>query len=235
MDVQANSIVNIKTDQLRNSHLAEINNAVGMDCYRTNFPELLLNVANMDAALRAQLIGLCEKAFADNALRKHEATRVAAGKLLVTLLPEAIQLLELLLQKLRPKSMYEVHFTLFCYLDEVQHFDNLKATSEQVLELITAYLMKSKSDPVQSCWMAADLLGDHWNLEDSLSRLIEVAKNAKATTVRIAAISGLGKALARATPKEAAQIMAIMECLANNDTNPEVKREAAARSVQKVS
>lgn len=158
--------------------------------------------------------------------QRHEATRVAAAKILVALLPKSMLVLKRLLKKNRPIFMQETHFSLFCYLDEVQHCDCLKSASKSVLKLISTYLMERKDDSAQACWMAADLLGDHWLIRDSLLPLVTAAQKAKFPSARAAAINGLSKALRRCSAKDRNEIKFVLEWLSKHDPNEKVRSSA---------
>jgi hypothetical protein len=216
----------VTTMNNQNAHLAVMNAALGINCYLSDFASVLAKVADLDSESQFRHLRLCEKAFAVAKFRNHEATRVGAAKILVALLPKSVLVLKRLLQKNHPKLIHEIHFSLFCYLDEVQHFDRLKSARKPVLNLLVAYLMKSKGDHAHACWMAADLLGDHWALRDSLSPLLIAAQNAKNPPARVAAISGLSKALRRCSAKDRIRIGCILEWLSKNDPSQAVRFEA---------
>ena len=129
---------------------------------------------------------------------------------------------------MRPKSMAEVHFSLFCYLDQVQHFAALRPARKAVLLLVKNYLMQAKGDDALACWMAADLLGEHWNLRESLSPLLAATKHAKHPAARIEAVGGLGKALARSSTSQQARIRRALTQLAGEDNSKSVRAAGSA-------
>jgi len=213
----------VRPARIQSTPLASMNKALGIDCYRTEFCKLLTKLADLDSASRFRLVGSCEKAFAVPVFRNHEQTRVAASKILVALLPESFTVLKQWVQRDRPSSIHEVHFSLFCYMDEVQHFDCLKPARKPALKLVTRYLMRFRGGHRQACWMAADLLGDHWDLSDSLSPLLTAARNAKAPIARVAAVAGLVKALTRCSVKDRVRIKGMLQWLSTNDSSPAVR------------
>ena len=97
-----------KKDQTKTAALAEMDEALGIDCYRAPFPELLEKLAALHSADRLKLLRLCERAFATPAFRAHEATRVATAKIVIGLLPESTPALERWLRKTRPPSWYRL-------------------------------------------------------------------------------------------------------------------------------
>mgnify|MGYP001613245091 CR=1 FL=1 len=85
------------------------------------------------------------------------------------------------------------------------------------------YPMGRRSNAAQAAWMAGNLLGDHWNLRESLPLLIQIAESARGVTGREAAVHGLSKALARCTDADYARITAKLERMTKNDPSPKVR------------
>lgn len=213
----------VKNNHHKESNWNVIKQAIGIDCYSVRFSTLLAFVSKMDPESRLRNIALCEEIFSTYALRMNELARVGAAKLIVALLPNSLSTLRKWLEKNRPRSVYEIHFSIFCYLDEVQYFDNLKPFKDIILQLVTAYLMKSKGDQALAYWMAVDLVADHWNLRDSLMPLLAVAENAMFQTTRLAAIRALEKASAKCLDQEAVLIKETLERLSKRDSSRAIK------------
>jgi len=197
-------------------------------CYRSDFPEVLARVAAWNSQSRIQALAWCRKVITTPTLRNHEPTRVAAAKLLVALLPASMQILKWSLRTKRPKSTAEVHFSLMCYLDQVQYFKALKPTRKSVLLLVKTYLMHTEGDDALACWMAADLLGEHWSLRESLVPLLTAAKDAKHPAARVEAVGGLGKAFARSSASQQARIRRALLRLTREGTAKAVRAASSA-------
>jgi len=92
--------------------------------------------------------------------------------------------------------------------------------------LIEDYLRRAKGNVAQATWMAADLLGDHWELSESLPLLEDIALSGKSISAREAAIHGLSKALGRATKPQYRRINSTLERLSFVELNAPLRLAA---------
>lgn len=116
--------------------------------------------------------------------------RIAAVRVLVGGLPQTINVISRLVRdRSRPLS-YEIHFTLFCYLDRLDLPADRRLRA-RVLQLVKEYLMTASSNRAHATWMAGDLLGDHWEAREAVVVLREVLTCSKHHAAREAAIHGL--------------------------------------------
>jgi hypothetical protein len=209
------------------SVLERLNRAIGTDCHLAPFCIIARRVAPLGPGSRRALLALCDEAITSPRLRAQNAVRVAAAKLLVALLPDSFNRVQSLLAQKRPRSVFEVHFSLFCFLDEVSASSRPVSIKASVLELVRSYLNTTRSDAAQAAWMAGDLLGDHWNLRESLSVLLESAEGAEHAAGRNAAIHGLEQAFERCQREhDRRRIRNALERASASDSRREVRLAA---------
>lgn len=209
------------------SALRALGDIVGEDCYLTPFDTIADQIARLNDGKQKDLLALCREALATPSLRDHEGVRVAAVKVLVALLPDSFDEVRSWLTEKRSKNFGEIRFSLFCYLDEAQASRMNKSERAQVLALIGNYLEKTKTDAGESAWMAGDLLGDHWDLSESLPLLMRAAARAQYPAGRIAAFHGLELAFMRLNGQEdRRRIQHLLERISK--TNPERRVRRAA-------
>jgi hypothetical protein len=186
------------------------------------------------ADLRRRLVGISvsqRKAMADTCVQliegsrvsRDEATRVFLAKLLVSLLPHALPQFAQLLQVKPRAPLAEVQFSIFCFLDGGAARPK---GNRVVLRLIEHYLMSVSRDVAQAAWMAGDLLGDHWDLKESLPVLTAVVLKAHHPAGRMAAIHGLSHALDRGTKRDQWAIVDVLKRVASKDRSYKVRSYA---------
>ena len=103
--------------------------------YHAPFAEVVASFAKANARDRRRHLAVCEKAFAGRSVLE-DSIRVAAAKVLVALLPESLAALRRWLAKPGTKAVCEIHFSLFCFLDEVQNSPRLVSVKSTVLDMI---------------------------------------------------------------------------------------------------
>src|SRR5262245_43819822 len=123
--------------------------------------------------------------------------RVGAVKVLVALLPRSMNSLKNLLSDKRSSWSYEVHFSIFCFLDDAQEMLKSLATRRKILAMAEAYLLQVRSDRASAAWMAGDMLGDHWDLQESMPVLMRATVGARFAAGRAGAQHGLRQAISR--------------------------------------
>src|SRR5207249_4968415 len=97
-----------------------LSEVLGLDAYTVNFGKLATRITKLSRSARIRLLRLCDQGFRDSVARQREATRVALAKTLIALLPDSFEVIKYWLSKRNELSVFEIHFSLFCYLDEVQ-------------------------------------------------------------------------------------------------------------------
>jgi len=202
--------VNTKNSRPRSRTLDRLHALLSLDPYRSEFADVSEKVRELASEEQARLLRLCETALRDPDVRSDEGLRVTVAKLLVALIPRSLTILTQSLDKKRGRAIYEVHFTLFCYLDEVQHQKYLRPWRRDILRLVSRYLKGATSNKAMAAWMAGDLLGDHWTLSESLPLLIRIAKSARHVSGRRAAIHGLEQAFTKSRGGRRARIALVL-------------------------
>jgi hypothetical protein len=206
------------------TRLSEIDAVLCLNSYLASFEALANKVQGLKPVERARLLSLCERTLRKESLRSIEQVRVAVIKILVALLPDSILNIRRWINKRSGRMVYEVHFSLFCFLDCVRDLTNAKEFSEEILSLLEAYLLNTRSETAQAAWMAGDLLGDHWSLEEALPVLTKLAKEAKFTAGRSGALHGLSHVLARVTDHPTKQaIVGIVGDVSRHDRSKKVR------------
>src|SRR5947209_3717609 len=106
---------------------SELRRIITLDPYVAPFAELRFEVERLARAHKEQLLALCRAFLAEAGIRAVEEERVSAVKLLVALLPASSSEIEGWLKEHTLEHAHEVHFSLFCFLDEVGETPSLDA------------------------------------------------------------------------------------------------------------
>jgi hypothetical protein len=201
---------------------------VGCDPYRAEFRKLMSGVAALDAKSRNQLLRVSEQALDVRTLRYQERTRVSLVKLLVALLPHSMGQILRWLKRRGGQSAYEVHFTLFCFLDRVQEMPCGRRLAPRILAEVQKYLMNVRTETAHAAWMAGDLIGDHWRSREALPTLLRTVTSARHAAGRRGALHGIEHIIRRLRGKEARMVREVLRRVVRTDGNPGVRREAEA-------
>ena len=152
--------------------------------------------------------------------------RIIFVKTVVSLIPETNQVIYDVLQRKKHRLDFELHFTLFCYIDDI--FEVCATEATPILMFIENYLMECNSKTARAFWMAGDLLGDHCPVETALPALLNVAQNGRYVAGRLGGLTGLSIIIKKySTDRQIKQI--ILECLDNiyrHDRSKYVSKEA---------
>lgn len=198
---------------------------LSVDPYLTYFEKLAPRFQRLNKSGRRRLLSLCERAFSELDLRKDEPTRVAAAQVIVALVPDSTDAIRRWINTRVGKDIYEVHFSLFCFLDQVPDLPGGGAFATEIPSLIEKYLLEVKSESAHAVWMAGDLLGNHWEMSEALPILVKVAKEARFATGRTSAAYGLEyilRNLPKSDPRRKSVISLLRE-IAENDRSEHVK------------
>ena len=182
--------------------------------------DLRRRLVGMSANERRAMARACMQAIKMSRVTRDEGTRVFLAKLLVSLLPHALPQLAQLLQVKARRPLAEVQFSLFCFLDGGGPDTR---TSRNVLRLVEHYLTSVSRDTAQAAWMAGDLLGDHWDLKESLPVLTAVVLEARHSAGRMAAIHGLSHALDQGKKREQWRVVDVLRRVASKDPSRKVR------------
>jgi hypothetical protein len=105
---------------------------------------------------------------------KRESDRIRFARVTVGLIPRTLRLLQKLLNERRKDLDYEVHFSLFCYLDDVLTTKALSGFAPVLLQAVIDYLRTADPKKADAVWMGTDLLSDHWLGDEGADALLEV-------------------------------------------------------------
>jgi len=184
---------------------------------RLQSPEVL---AAADAA--------CAELLQNRAALFNERSRIGFAKLVAALLPRSLPYVRAWLQVRDSQLAFEIHFTLFCYLEELPDIVERDAIESHVVEIVKEYLLSLQSDTAQAGWMSADLLGDHLAPEKALSALVYCLKHAPSASSRRATLHGLTQLVDRLPTAALPALQQGIERAAHDDQDELVRELAGA-------
>jgi hypothetical protein len=205
-----------------------LSRVIPLDPYLAPIVQLRFEVEKLEPESRSQLLSLCRSFLATSNGRAVEQDRVSVVKVLVALLPNSANEIEGWLTEHSLEHSHEVHFSLFCFLDQVGDIPSLESLRPEVTRLVGDYLATVQSEDSFAAWMAGDLLGDHWPTAEGLPLLLQLAMGATNPAGRKGAIHGLTHLLERVEDgsAEKSRIISLLERISNEDLNQEVRMYA---------
>lgn len=177
--------------------IALLDSRVKEDILRANYSDIIAKVVSLDAEKKAALLAVCVSVLTGPQSIKNEAVRIAAVRVIVALLPLSLGAITNLLNRFQNRGNYEVHFTLFCYLDAAQDMPDASSLTKDVLPLVEDYLMTVPRKTALAAWMAGDMLGEHWNEQEAVPLLMKTAQGGKYSVGRKHSVFGLAHMLDR--------------------------------------
>ncbi len=203
---------------------------IGEDIVGANYSEIIAKVSQLDSRGQEDILATCIAALGSERGKQNKITRIAAVRAIVALLPLSLEPIAAFLCRHTSKHDYEVHFTLFCYLDWAQEMPDAPILTKEVLQLVENYVMTVSRPTARAAWMAADMLGSHWHEQEAALLLIKTAKKASFVVGRRLSILGLEKLLERASSSSGTH-KAVLEALykmSSFDRSKYVKEDAKA-------
>src|SRR5688572_6531249 len=94
---------------------------------------------------------------------KDDDNRVAFVKILLADIANHYHLFEKLLANDKTDVDFEVHFSIFVFVDWMARLPIDKSISQKVFDRVVEYVHHGKKHTGQAVWMAGDFLGDHWH------------------------------------------------------------------------
>jgi len=161
--------------------------------------ELELLASKLSVRARRRLLSHIDQEMDRPRIRALERTRVALAKLLIATVPDSWKIIRrLIAEPSGTKTGDEVRFSLFCFLDHVPYLTGGRKLTSEAACLVGDYLRCAVSNRGHAAWMAGDLLGDHWDVAQSVPILIDILATGKYAAGRLAALHGLEHAKEKA-------------------------------------
>ena len=212
--------------------LEQVKSVLSVEVPSVNMDEVLTAIDRVDDADREQLLGVCEEAFRHTWSLRDPMDRIAYARVLVALLPTSLPLVGKWLARRGSAVDYEVHFSLFCYLDWCQELPEASSVGPAILDLVSSYLVTVPADTARAAWMASDLLGDHWPASEAWPVLLDLTRRARYAAGRKAALSGIETVVRKGTtPAQAREAVSVLRRVSLGDRSPAV-RDMAARVME---
>ena len=210
--------------------MISVRDVLALDPYESSVDAISGTIRRLRKKEREHVLSICKKVVNNDkiGLRRNDAIRVAAIKVIVAAAPHSAKIIQRIIRNKSDRNAYELHFTLFCFLDQLRNIPNARQLSHLMLSHVRGYLQDVKYDTARAAWMGGDLLGEHWPLEESLPVLIQVAREAKYAVGREAAVEGLEKAFKRVDASSAhrRQILSLLRDVSVDDRSDKVRRAA---------
>ena len=178
-----------------NSIVRSIHKKFLLECRGADIEVIADRLRSLRKSEQASLLEYCSRILSDTRRSSNETTRVAYVKTLVALLPSSLDLLEKCLKTRRGKQAYEVHFTIFCFLDELNVMRASGKTKRRILDAVSEYLHSVRSESGNAAWMAGDLLGEHWKTYQTVEILLNTVQEGRYVAGRLGALHGLDERL----------------------------------------
>jgi hypothetical protein len=211
----------------------EFDSLLSTDPYHSPFSTIRKRLSSFESRRRRALAEIVRRALRSS-MHRNEDVRVGSVKILVALLPESFPAVASLLRSSIPTSIHEVHFSLFCFLDQAQSIGRRSQLGRRILREVTSYIRNVKSDPALAAWMAGDLLGEHWDSREAWPALKQLARSAKHPAGRMAAIHGLRHALGSAKGQRRSVLLSTLRHVASSDPSRTVRNTARVAIASKV-
>ena len=177
--------------------IAFLNGEIGADILGSEYSRVMTKINQLDVEQKESVLATCIPVLNGVQSRKNDAVRIVAVRVIVALLPTSLAAIADLLSRYQNKHHYEVHFTLFCYLDWAQEMPDASSLTKDVLLLVENYLMTVPRKTARAAWMAGNMLGEHWNEQETAPLLMRTAQGAKYSVGRELSVLGLGDMLNR--------------------------------------
>jgi hypothetical protein len=216
------------TQQRHRLFLRQISQTLALDPHVSTVPQIAERMRSLNSEHRSRALALCQQALYDTAVRKHEAARVVAVKVLTASPSQTEGVIRRWLGRRSGRFVREVHFSLFCFLDELLNLPDGRKLARAVPSLVERYLLEATSSASHAAWMAGDLLGDHWQSGSGLAVLMRVARRGQHKAGRMGALHGLAHALDHVTGPTKDRIRRLLRDVSRSDQSAEAR--ALARS-----
>jgi hypothetical protein len=197
---------------------------VGIDVRSADFDYLRASVVRLSERRKRELVARVRDRV--RFTRDNPAVSPVVAKLMVALLPLSAEDIRRQLNTFRTAGDYQLHFSLFCFLEHAPDLPGGEGFAGQVPSLVSNYLMKVPRDTAQAAWMAGDLLGEHWRSQVALPVLLRCARDARFAPGRAGAVHGLAHARSRLPAEDADQVLTTLTNVSRTDRSQHVRRYA---------
>ena len=221
---------------------ATIGQAIGFDIHGKDLDDFLESAQKLTEEDTRRLLEAYRNTDAAELGRDDDIAqevRVYLIRFLVALFPQSLPLIESWLSQFKRPEDYEIHFTLFCYLDEVPYFGTASDRAE-VLRISENYLLNVPADTGHASWMAGDMLSDHWEATESLPVLLRAAQQARFISGRSTGLGGLELQLggrwcdrestfpkeSKLSAEEKVTVRRVLRSIGRKERNPGIRAEA---------
>ena len=210
------------------NHSARLSARLGSQLVRAVRQGCVTSVNQLDVEQKESVLATCIPVLNGVQSRKNDAVRIVVVRVIVALLPTSLAAIADLLSRYQNKHHYEVHFTLFCYLDWAQEMPDAFSLTEDVLLLVENYLMTVPRKTARAAWMAGDMLGEHWNEQEAVPLLMKTAQGAKYSVGRLQSVFGLAHMLDRLPVKSDTHksILKALRKISSSDPSKDVRKNA---------
>lgn len=205
--------------------LSEGDELLNLNLESAPIPLIARRFGKLDSKARKGMVALVDQAFRSSRFLAKERDRALFARVAVAFVPESIDVIQRSLRNFRGAMAYEIHFSLFCFLDQLVEIKRAQDIAARLPEIIGQYLLKVPRQTASAAWMAGDLLGDHMPGRQSLPMLCAVAVKAKHAAGRLGAIHGLQHIVNGSSSAPETAISALSH-LGQSDKNPRVRKSA---------
>ena len=205
--------------------MPEILDILGIDPYKSFIYDITKTIQHLNKANRERLFTLCKSCVNDKKIIRDCSSQLALVKILINLMPESVKIIKELINRKNSKFDYELHFSLFCFLDNVPYLPGGEKFAREIPSIIEKYLMETNTDTAYAAFMAGDLLGEHWNVNEAMPILMKLAKEARYSAGRDSAVHGLEHILQQLSDDKSKkkEVISLLKGIAKTDRSKDVR------------
>jgi hypothetical protein len=193
---------------------------------RTSVADVRQAVALRSERTKRRLVQTIGEIWQNPRILENEGSRVLLARLVSGLIPYSTNVVhEMLATPAHNELHAELQFSVFVAFSDLPQILS-RANREILRREVEGFLNEVQTDVAQAAWMAGDLLGDHWPVEEAVPLLIRLAQSANHRAGREAAIHGLSHLVSRATKIQQWEIVGVLKSIAANDIVPATRNYA---------
>ncbi len=204
----------------------EVFERLGLDLATASVLDIVNAVQALSGEERDALLTKTRNLLSNPRSLEDQSTRIAVVKIAIALLPRSWEMLLTCLDDTSCLLASELHFSIFCFLDEADFIPGAVDVVTQIPATVERYLQITRTNRAHAALMAANLLGDHCDLSVAVPALMRLATEARYAEARAAVTWGLHKAWRRSSMEKRNEILAVIEAMAANDRSSGVRTTA---------